>query len=122
MTDFVRHVIAYEYEESSNSPESRHETAIRLLMTTLHYDLFIKDTSTSELRIVPHSPNIPLIRQFLKQGADPNYKIENALMAYGNITGTYSVSETHLREPDRTTETWSEFSLLLLNAGLTQHW
>jgi len=117
LTDFLQYAIALKPVKLFDANEWRHEAAIRLLMATLYYDQFAKDISTSELKIVPQSLNISLIRQFLEQGADPNYKIENALMAYGNITGSYTVWETHLREPNRTTETWSEVSLLLLHAG-----
>ena len=88
-----------------------------LLMATLYYDIFAKDASMPQLSIIPHSPSADLVTLFLKHGADPNFRIPNALKDYGNITGEYSAWEVHLREPDRTSKTWDVISVLFLEHG-----
>jgi hypothetical protein len=104
------------------SPENTAETnqfdyTMTLLIATLYYNSFAKDKTLPQLDIIPTSPSEQLITLFLNRGADPNLRIPDALRDYGNITGSYSAWEVHLREPNRDSKTWVPISTLFLDHG-----
>jgi hypothetical protein len=114
---FVRHTLFTSPTPSSKTTDTQCDTTKMLLLATLYYDSFAKDQSSPPLSFIPHSPSEDLVELFLLRGADPNFRIPDALRDYGNITGHYSSWEAHLREPNRGSKSWAALSVLFLENG-----
>ncbi|KAH7072170.1 hypothetical protein BKA63DRAFT_474270 [Paraphoma chrysanthemicola] len=115
--EYVQYALLSKAPMQSDIATKDKDEATMLLMATLHYDIFTKDSELPKLSFIPTSPSVDLIKLFLERGADPNHIIEGALLTHGNITGSYSPWGVHLREPNRSSQSWSEISRLLLDHG-----
>ncbi|KAI8931988.1 hypothetical protein NX059_010884 [Plenodomus lindquistii] len=115
--DVVDHLQAQAKPLQTPNSTAPSPATMNLLLATLTSDLFLNNQTKPLLSIYPTRPSAALIALFLAQGADPNFKIEDALKNHGNITGEYSPWEAHLRGQDRETQEWVEISQLFLKHG-----
>lgn len=84
-------------------------------MATYHYKFFAKDPDTPRVSILSRQPSLEIIKSLLERESDPNHPIKDALRLHSRRE--YSVWAIHLKQRDRTSDTWIAISRLLLESG-----